>query len=104
RAVITRTDAVPPVVAADEVAARPTVDRAAELLEKRECVCPESAAVISRHEGDGANHARAASDLNAQLAVISRPLRSKIESLLDVCIGLRQSFEQSNFILAIAPA
>jgi hypothetical protein len=48
-------DAVLPVVAADEIAARPTVDGRIQVLEQREDLGTEALDIARRHERDGAH-------------------------------------------------
>src|SRR5262249_46572505 len=86
RGAITRTDAVAPVVAADGVSAGPAVDRATELLEKRERVCPESAHVVGRHEEDSANDARCLGNFDTQATMICRLFSLELEYAFDVFV------------------
>ena len=58
RAAVAVADAVVPVVAADEIAARPAIDRRVEFLEQRERVGPHAVDVVGRHERDGADAER----------------------------------------------
>src|SRR3990172_3865552 len=89
RTLVALADAVAPIVAADEIAARPAIDRRVQLFEQRHNICSPPFDVIGWHQGNGKNSklATAAAD-DFQPGVFARSRWLKVE-----WVGLKSYIE-----------
>ncbi len=89
RTAVAVADAIFPVVAADEVAARPAIDRRIQLLQHLQRVGPHALDIVGGHQRDGAHVARMLVDCDGQRRVVCGLRGQELERVLGVLVSRR---------------